>query len=207
MVPGTKMTGYFAFCDCRKFQDVLETLEEDVMVFTNTISGIIHAKVSVHMGQPNKNIGDSWLSVWSGKEEDVFVSEDGMTFADHALECGRLQHTAPLLNVDEPIDHQPVEPLTGHPADHRLRRALKALLQRRRRRVRVEFELRLEVFGEEIEDQITQLMRLLDVNNDGKLTYSEFLTAAINHRNLLSKENLMLAFKTIDINNDGLISI
>jgi len=85
MVPGTKMTGYFAFCDCRKFQDVLETLEEDIMVFTNTISGIIHAKVSLHMGQPNKNIGDSWLSVWSGKEEDVFVSEDGMTFADHAL--------------------------------------------------------------------------------------------------------------------------
>lgn len=85
MVPGTKMTGYFAFCDCRKFQDVLETLEEDIMVFTNTISGIIHGKVSLHMGQPNKNIGDSWLSVWSGKEEDLFVSEDGMTFADHAL--------------------------------------------------------------------------------------------------------------------------
>jgi class 3 adenylate cyclase len=85
MVPGTKMNGYFAFCDCRKFDEVLQVLEEDVMVFTNTISKIIHEAVSSHLGQPNKNIGDSWLSVWSDKEEATFVSEDGMTFADHAL--------------------------------------------------------------------------------------------------------------------------
>ena len=85
MVPGTKMTGYFAFCDCRKFDEVLVALEEDVMIFTNTISEIIHKAVSRHMGQPNKNIGDSWLSVWSDREEATFTSDDGVTFADHAL--------------------------------------------------------------------------------------------------------------------------
>lgn len=85
MVPGTKMNGYFAFCDCRKFDEVLVALEEDVMVFTNIISEIIHQKVSLHMGQPNKNIGDSWLSVWTDREEATFVSDNEMTFADHAL--------------------------------------------------------------------------------------------------------------------------
>ena len=86
MVPGTKMNGYFAFCDCRKFSEVLVALEEDVMIFTNTISEIIHKAVARHMGQPNKNIGDSWLSVWTDKEEAMFTAgDDGMTFADHAL--------------------------------------------------------------------------------------------------------------------------
>ena len=65
----------------------------------------------------------------------------------------------------------------------------------------------LVVFGTEIEQQVTQLMRLLDVNNDGSLAYSEYLTAANNHQTLLSKENLKVAFLTIDVNNDGKISI
>ena len=85
MVPGTKMMGYFGFCDVRSFDVCLQVLEEDIMVFTNTISGIIHKKVSEHLGAPNKNIGDSWLSVWTDREEATYAVEDGVTFADHAL--------------------------------------------------------------------------------------------------------------------------
>jgi class 3 adenylate cyclase len=85
MVPGTRMSGYFGFCDVRGFDKVLADLEEDTMVFTNTISAIVHKKVAEHMGAPNKNMGDSWLSVWNGREETTYQSEGGMTFADHAL--------------------------------------------------------------------------------------------------------------------------
>jgi class 3 adenylate cyclase len=85
MVPGTRMSGYFGFCDVRGFDKVLADLEEDTMVFTNTISAIVHKKVAEHMGAPNKNMGDSWLSVWNGREESTYQTEGGMTFADHAL--------------------------------------------------------------------------------------------------------------------------
>lgn len=85
MVPGVKMEGYFGFCDVRKFDQVLQVLQEDSIVLTNTISSIVHHQVAEHMGQPNKNMGDSWLSVWTSKDESTYSSDDGMTFADHAL--------------------------------------------------------------------------------------------------------------------------
>ena len=45
----------------------------------------MHQKVSSHLGNPNKNIGDSFLSFWSGDEEKVYATEGKMNFADHAL--------------------------------------------------------------------------------------------------------------------------
>merc|ERR1711865_362798 len=62
MVEGTRMSGYFGFCDIRDFPFLMEALEEDIMVFTNIVSEIVHKNVSIHLGTPNKNIGDSWLS-------------------------------------------------------------------------------------------------------------------------------------------------
>ena len=93
MVEGTRMSGYFGFCDIRDFPFLMEALEEDIMVFTNIVSEIVHKNVSIHLGTPNKNIGDSWLSVWSRSEELTFVDKShkdsagvrDMTFADHAL--------------------------------------------------------------------------------------------------------------------------
>jgi len=87
MVPGHRMNGYFGFCDIRDFDNVLRVLQEDTMVFTNAVSQIVHSKVAEHMGAPNKNMGDSWLSVWSGREEATFSSAEDMTFADHALQA------------------------------------------------------------------------------------------------------------------------
>jgi len=87
MIPGTKMNGYFSFCDIRQFGAIMRGLEEDIMVFTNEVCDHIHQQVSDHMGQPNKNIGDSWLNVWTQKEESVYAraGRDDMSFADHAL--------------------------------------------------------------------------------------------------------------------------
>jgi class 3 adenylate cyclase len=87
MVPGVRMEGYYGFCDVRKFDQVLQVLQEDSIVLTNTISEIVHHKIAEHMGEPNKNMGDSWLTVWTSKDEATFGDggDDGMTFADHAL--------------------------------------------------------------------------------------------------------------------------
>jgi class 3 adenylate cyclase len=85
LVPGVMMNGYFGFCDVRKFDEVLKVLQTDSMVLTNTISAIVHHHVAEHMGAPNKNMGDSWLSVWTSKDEATYHNADGMTFSDHAL--------------------------------------------------------------------------------------------------------------------------
>jgi class 3 adenylate cyclase len=93
MVEGIKMDGYFGFCDIRDFPYLTEVLEEDIMVFTNVVSEIVHRHVSSHMGTPNKNIGDSWLSVWSRSQELTFTNLShknlqgvrDMSFADHSL--------------------------------------------------------------------------------------------------------------------------
>ncbi len=66
MVPGTKIRACFGFCDIRNFTDATECLQENVMMFVNKITNVVHNKVVLHQGFPNKNIGDAFLIV----EED-----------------------------------------------------------------------------------------------------------------------------------------
>ena len=42
------------------------------------------------------------------------------------------------------------------------------------------------------------LIEQLDTNNDGKIDYSEFITAAVNRAKILSSQNLEIAFKMFD---------
>ena len=46
----------------------------------------------------------------------------------------------------------------------------------------------------------------MDTNNDGLIDYGEFLTAATNRVNLLTKQNLAAAFNAIDVKCDGKIT-
>ncbi|KAK9817269.1 hypothetical protein WJX72_012075 [[Myrmecia] bisecta] len=64
MVPGSKVTAIFGFCDIRNFTDTTEVLQEEVMEYVNSIAKIVHMEVSLHRGSPNKNIGDAFLLVW-----------------------------------------------------------------------------------------------------------------------------------------------
>ena len=52
-----------------------------------------------------------------------------------------------------------------------------------------------------------EMVDQLDVNGDGKIDYSEFMTAAIDRRVLLNMENLEKAFKLFDADNNGKISM
>ena len=51
-----------------------------------------------------------------------------------------------------------------------------------------------------------KVMRTLDANNDEKISYGEFLAAAVASHKLLSEENLRSAFRILDLNGDGKIS-
>lgn len=88
IVPGTRMTGYFGMAFIHDFRQLQKVLDEDIMIFVNLISDVVHSKILAHMGTPNKNMGDSFLCTWSESEEIVFGSgNEDMTFADHALKA------------------------------------------------------------------------------------------------------------------------
>ena len=46
----------------------------------------------------------------------------------------------------------------------------------------------------------------MDINNDGKVDYDEFVTAATNRVQLLTEENLRAAFRALDEQGDGIIT-
>lgn len=65
----------------------------------------------------------------------------------------------------------------------------------------------LELFQVSGEDRTDALLQRMDTNNDGKIDYSEFLQAAIDHQAMLNKTSLEAAFNLIDENGDGQISL
>lgn len=47
----------------------------------------------------------------------------------------------------------------------------------------------------------------MDADGNGMIAYSEFINIALEKKKLMSKENLKITFKSLDINNDGFLSI
>jgi class 3 adenylate cyclase len=62
----------FGFCDIRNFTDATEVLQEEVMVFVNTIADIVHSIADGALGAANKNVGDAFLIVWRISPEDQY---------------------------------------------------------------------------------------------------------------------------------------
>lgn len=50
-------------------------------------------------------------------------------------------------------------------------------------------------------------MKELDNDESGKIDYNEFVQAALNREKMLNADNIQLAFKMLDSNKDGKISI
>lgn len=64
LVPGKRIDAIFGFCDIRRFTDATECLQEEVMVFVNTVGQLVHSCTHRLGGAANKNIGDAFLLTW-----------------------------------------------------------------------------------------------------------------------------------------------
>lgn len=67
----TEIEAIFGFCDIRNFTDATEVLQEEVMIFVNTIAEIVHSLADMSLGAANKNVGDAFLVVWRIRPEDA----------------------------------------------------------------------------------------------------------------------------------------
>ena len=61
---GRKVECAYGYCDIRQFTDTVECLQDQVMLFTNSVGEIVHRAAHDNRGEPNKNIGDAFLIVW-----------------------------------------------------------------------------------------------------------------------------------------------
>ena len=64
----------------------------------------------------------------------------------------------------------------------------------------------MEIFHIDEEDW-TKMVNAMDTDGDGKIDYTEFITAAYNREMLLSQQNLQIAFKMFDQDGDGTLSM
>ena len=61
---GKKKFAIFGFCNIRNFEEINLALQEEVIPLINQIAEIVHTSVDKFRGNTNKNIGDSFFSVW-----------------------------------------------------------------------------------------------------------------------------------------------
>jgi len=105
MIAGRKMSAIFGFAIVRNFTDCTECLQEDVMVFVNTIAGIVHRAVKDNQGAPNKNIGEAFLMAWR-LPDGADIAQPSGTVADSALKsfvraCLEVQASEDLRKMTE----------------------------------------------------------------------------------------------------------
>ncbi|KAJ1616167.1 hypothetical protein T492DRAFT_1108407, partial [Pavlovales sp. CCMP2436] len=103
---GIKVNCLFGFCDIRQFTDATECLQEQVMLFTNSVGHIVHHAVHDCGGFANKNIGDAFLVAWTGDKLERRIAQVqhsdrnkqiGAVFVDNELELAVRDKWAPTV--------------------------------------------------------------------------------------------------------------
>lgn len=64
MIPGKKITSIFGFGIIEHFTETCSLLEEDIIMYINTIAEIVHSDAKIFHGAANKNIGAAFLLAW-----------------------------------------------------------------------------------------------------------------------------------------------
>eukprot|EP00927_Polykrikos_kofoidii_P074468 TRINITY_DN7046_c0_g1_i1.p1 TRINITY_DN7046_c0_g1~~TRINITY_DN7046_c0_g1_i1.p1 ORF type:complete len:1017 (-),score=181.97 TRINITY_DN7046_c0_g1_i1:109-3159(-) len=70
MVPGRSVDCITAVGRLGDFSTFTEVLQTKVMKFVNQVSEIVHGVVDAHFGAPSRTTGDTFLLVWTVKDED-----------------------------------------------------------------------------------------------------------------------------------------
>ena len=90
MMAGCRTYAIFGFAIIHSFTEATECLQQDVMVFVNSIAEICHSQVDKYGGAVNKNIGEAFLLVWKFRDPQEFlqnrpISDESRIVADMAL--------------------------------------------------------------------------------------------------------------------------
>jgi len=75
MVEGEQIEAVYGFCDIRNFTDATEVLQQEFMLFVNTIANIVHSLTDQALGNANKNVGDAFLLVWKMTRNRIMNAE------------------------------------------------------------------------------------------------------------------------------------
>jgi len=86
---GRKLDCAYGFCDIREFTDTVECLQDQVVLFTNSVGEIVHQGCHKNKGEPNKNIGDAFLIVWRPRVPKGLDAPDYTKMVDGALTAFR----------------------------------------------------------------------------------------------------------------------
>mmetsp|Transcript_14090 Transcript_14090/g.42997 ORF Transcript_14090/g.42997 Transcript_14090/m.42997 type:complete len:512 (-) Transcript_14090:235-1770(-) len=111
---GRKLDCAYGFCDIRQFTDTVECLQDQVMLFTNSVGEYVHHACNDNRGEPNKNIGDAFLIVWRQPPE----TKSNLPIGERSKVCdGAL--TAFRRCVREIASSQTLKLVTDVPAIHK----------------------------------------------------------------------------------------
>ena len=94
---GKKKFAIFGFCNIRNFEEINVALQEEIIPLINQIAEIVHTSVDKFRGNTNKNIGDSFFSVWKFYNNINFKNKlDKKYHKDNLLE---IDPTNPQVNI------------------------------------------------------------------------------------------------------------
>lgn len=64
LIRGKRVQAVIGFCDIRGFAQITEELQDEVLMFVNSVASIVHVSVQQFSGVPNRNLGEAFLLVW-----------------------------------------------------------------------------------------------------------------------------------------------
>jgi hypothetical protein len=87
MKPGFTIEAIFGYINIRSFSDINALLEEDVVLFVNTVAQVVHTCVCRWRGLPCESFGDAFLVMWKPSPKATNEIGPQLTFAhaDRAL--------------------------------------------------------------------------------------------------------------------------
>lgn len=103
LLPGIRVYCIVGFCDIHHFEEVLQSLSQDVLIFVNIIASIVHTSVEHWGGQCNKNLGNAFVIIWRIGDQDKLLELTG-----GAKAAGR--------GSESPIRTQSVKDMSGSPS-------------------------------------------------------------------------------------------
>lgn len=115
LLHGHRVNCCYGFCDIRQFTDTVECLNDQVMLFTNSVGKIIHTASHDNAGEPNKNIGDAFLLVWKPLEADPPNNPTWTKCVDGALVAFRrcVREVSSSRQLERIVDHPKVHKKFG----------------------------------------------------------------------------------------------